>query len=87
MPGMMIPDLSILLAGILIANCTVQIIYRRMEEKNIQYGVAILDMDIHSYSRINHLLGINTDPNISVSTKVDMDALWEFFFQGRIHLS
>jgi hypothetical protein len=82
MPGMMIPDLSILLAGIFIANCTAQIIYRRMEEKDIQYGVAILDMDIHSYSRINHLLGINTDPKISVSTKVDMDALWEFFFQA-----
>ena len=82
MPGMMISDLSILLAGILIANCTVQIIYRRMEEKDIQYGLAILDMDIHSYSRINHLLGINIDPKISVSTKVDTDALWEFFFQA-----
>ena len=81
MPGMMIPDLSILLAGICIANCTVQIIYRRMEEKIIKFGVAILDMDIHSYSHINHILGINADPNISVSTKVDMDALWEFFFQ------
>jgi hypothetical protein len=82
MPGMMIPDISILLSGVLIAKCTVQIIYRRMEEINIQYGVAILDMDIHSYSRINHILGINTDPKISVSTKVDMDALWEFFFQA-----
>jgi len=82
-PGMMIPDLSILLAGIPIANCAAQIIYRRMEEKNIQYGVAILDMDIHSYSRINHVLGINSDPKISVSTEVDMDALWEFFFQTR----
>ena len=81
MPGMMIPDLSILLAGISIANCAAQIIYRRIEENNIQYGVAILDMDIHSYSRINHVLGINSDPKISVSTEVDMDALWEFFFQ------
>ena len=82
MPGMMIPDLSILLAGILIAKCTVQIIYRRIEEKNIRYGVAILDMDIHSYSRINHILGINSDSKISVSTKVDTDALWDFFFQA-----
>ncbi len=81
MPGMMIFDLSILLAGISIANCAVQIIYRRMEENNIRYGIAILDMDIHSYSRINHILGINSDPQISVSTEVDMDALWEFFFQ------
>lgn len=81
MPGMMIPDLSILLAGLSIANCAVQIIYRRMGENDIRYGIAFLDMDIHSYSRINHVLGINSDPQISVSTEVDMDALWEFFFQ------
>jgi hypothetical protein len=81
MPGMMIPRLSVLLAGISIAHCTAQIIYRRVGEKNIQYGIAILDMDIHSYSRINHILGINVDPHISVSNEVDMDALWEFFFQ------
>ncbi|MFO7666659.1 MAG: PilZ domain-containing protein [Desulfobacterales bacterium] len=81
MPGIIIPDLSILLAGISIAKCTVQIIYRQMEENNIRYGIAILDMDIHSYSRINHITGINSDPHISVSTEVDMDSLWEFFFK------
>jgi hypothetical protein len=81
MPGMTIPDLSILLSDTLIANCVVQIIYRRIEEKHVQYGIAILDMDIHSFSRIIHILGISADPKISFSTEVDMDALWEFFFQ------
>jgi hypothetical protein len=81
-PGMTIPHLSLHLAGISIANCVAQIIYRRTEENDIQYGFAILDMDIHSYSRINHILGINSDPRISVSTEVDVDALWDFFFQA-----
>jgi len=81
MPGMLIHDFSILLAGISIANCAVQVIYRRMEESDARYGIAILDMDIHSYSRLNHILCINSDPQISVSMEVDMDALWEFFFQ------
>jgi hypothetical protein len=81
MPGLIISDLSILLAGTPIATCAVQIIYKRLRENNIRYGIAILDTDINSYSRINHLLGINSDPQISVSTQVDMDALWEFFFQ------
>jgi hypothetical protein len=81
MPGMIIPNLSVQLAGISIAQCVVQVIYRRAEDQNIRYGIAILDMDIHSYSRINHILGINTDPHVSVSTLVDTDALWEFFFQ------
>jgi hypothetical protein len=78
---MMITSLSIIYAGITIANCTAQIIYRQIKEKNVHYGVAILDIDMHSYSRINHILGINSDPHLSVSTEVDMDALWEFFFQ------
>jgi hypothetical protein len=38
-------------------------------------------MDIHSYSRVNHILGINSVPQVFVSMEVDMDALWEFFFQ------
>lgn len=81
MPGMMIDNLSIIHAGVAIAHCTGQIIYRREEPGVVLYGVAILDMDIHSYSRINQLLSAHADPHISVSTEVDMDALWEFFFQ------
>ncbi|RPH48362.1 MAG: PilZ domain-containing protein [Desulfobacteraceae bacterium] len=81
MPGMMIQDLSIIHAGLSIASCAAQIIYRRKVENNVRYGIAILDMDIHSYSRINHILSINSDPRISVSSEVDTDALWEFFFQ------
>jgi hypothetical protein len=80
-PGMTIPRLSIHIAGISIATCVVQIICRRVEENDIQYGFAILDMDIHSYSRISHILGSNSDPKISISIEVETEALWEFFFQ------
>ena len=82
MPGMMISNLSITHAGITIAHCTAQIIYRQTEANAVRYGIAILDMDIHAYSRINQLLSAHADPHISVSTEVDMDALWEFFFQA-----
>jgi hypothetical protein len=80
--GLIIPCLSIYLSGIPIASCTAQIIYRRVEDKYIHYGVAFLDMDIHSYSRINHLLCTHIDPKISVSTEIETDALWEFFFHA-----
>lgn len=80
-PGMTIPRLSIHIAGISIADCMAQIIYRRVEENDIQYGFAILDMDIHSYSRISHVIGSNSDPKISISIEVETEALWEFFFQ------
>lgn len=82
MPGMMIPNLCVIHSGITIAHCTAQIIYRRVAADTTVYGIAILDMDIHSYSRINQILSAHADPHISVSTEVDMDALWEFFFQA-----
>jgi len=40
MPGMIIPNLSIFLAGISIANCAVQIIYRQMGENDIRLAAA-----------------------------------------------
>lgn len=82
MPGMIISNLSIIHAGITIAQCAAQVIYRRTEATATRCGIAILDMDIHSYSRINRLLSAHADVHIAVSTHVDTDALWEFFFQA-----
>jgi hypothetical protein len=81
LPGMIIHGLSIIYAGELKMNCTAQVIYRKKQEENkICCGVAILDMDVHSYSRLNRIITLNMDPHSFISTEVDMDALWEFFF-------
>jgi hypothetical protein len=81
MPGMVIHGVSIVYAGELKMNCTAQVIYRRKYNDNkVCCGLAILDMDIHNYSRLNRILGLNTDSHSCISTEVDMDALWEFFF-------
>ncbi len=81
MPGMIIHGLSIVYAGELKMNCAAQVLYRhKPQEHKICCGIAILDMDIHSYSRLNRILSLNTDPHSCISTEVDMDALWEFFF-------
>jgi len=81
LPGMIIHGLSIIYAGELKMNCTAQVIYRKKQEENkVCCGVAILDMDVHSYSRLNRIITLNMDPHSFISTEVDMDALWEFFF-------
>ncbi len=83
-PGMIIPEMVITYAGTLKMACTAQVIYRRQDEtkrNKICWGIAILDMDIHTYSRLNHLLSMSRDSHACVSTEVDMDALWEFFFE------
>ena len=84
MPGMIIPEMVITYAGTLKMVCTAQVIYHRQNEtkkKKVYTGIAILDMDVHTYSRLNHILSRNRDSHTYVSTEVEMDALWKFFFE------
>jgi len=82
-PGMIIPELIIDFAGALRMKCAAQVIYRlEDEEKRIRCGLAILDMDIDAYSRLTHVLTNALDPHAYISSGVDMDALWEFFFDS-----
>jgi hypothetical protein len=81
LPGMIIPELTIDFAGSLQMRCTAQVIYRSEEkEKNIGYGLSILDMDIETYTRLAYLISNALEPHSFISNQVDMEALWEFFF-------
>lgn len=81
MQGMIIPELIVNFAGTLRVKCSAQVIYRLEEkEKEIRCGLAILDMDINTYSRLTHILINALDPHAYISSDVDMEALWEFFF-------
>ncbi len=82
-PGMIIPELTINFAGALKIECSAQVIYRiNEEEKGVRCGLAILDMDIKTYSLLSHVLSSALDPHFYLSNDVDMDALWEFFFDS-----
>ncbi len=82
MPGMIIPELIIDFAGALRIKCAVQVIYCIKEsEKGIHCGLSILDMDVNAYSRLTHILTNAMDPHAYISSEVDMDSLWEFFFE------
>ncbi|MGD9076221.1 MAG: PilZ domain-containing protein [Desulfobacteraceae bacterium] len=82
-PGMIFPGLSINFASELKMNCTVQVIHRHEKETDqIHFGLAILDMDINAYSLLTHMLIKALDPHAHLSDAVDMDALWEFFFES-----
>lgn len=82
MAGMVIPEATIDYAGIIKMKCSTQVVYQSEDTKNnmMQSGVAITDIDVPSYTRLNHLVGMHLDAGAHVSTAVDMDALWEFFF-------
>jgi len=83
MQGMIIPELTINFAGVLETRCIAQVIHRSEDnEKGVLCGLAILDMDIDAYSRLTHVLTNATDPHAYISSAVDTDALWEFFFDS-----
>ena len=80
--GMIIPELIIDFAGAVRMKCSAQVIYRSEEkEKGIRCGLSILDMDINTYSRLTHILTSALDPHARISSEIDMEALWEFFFK------
>ena len=82
MPGVIIPELTINYAGALKINSSAQVIYRiAEEEKGVRCGLALLDMDIQAYTLLTHILTHALDPHSYISSNVDMDALWEFFFE------
>jgi hypothetical protein len=79
-PGMMIPDMVVNFAGALEIRCSAQVIYQTEDQEGVRCGLAILDMDIQAYSRLTHILTNAIDAHAHISSEVDMDALWEFFF-------
>ena len=82
LPGIILPVATINFAGFLKMNCSAQVIYSKPAGgKGYRCGLAILDMDIHAYSSLTHVLTNALDPHANVSGDVNMDALWEFFFE------
>ena len=83
MPGLIIPDLSIHFAGSLKMQFPAQVIHRKIEsEKEIRYGIAILDMDMNTYSRYADIMINTAEEHTHLSGEVDLDELWEFFFSA-----
>ena len=82
LPGMFLPELSIIYAGILRMKCSAQVVYREMEKETsiVKYGLAVVDMDLQAYTHLSQVLGVSNNTHARFSTTVEMDALWEFFF-------
>jgi hypothetical protein len=82
LPGMFISDMSIVYAGIIKMSCSAQVLYRQEDPESnmVKCGLAIADMDLQSFTHLNHILGVYIDNHSRISSQVDMNALWEFFF-------
>lgn len=87
LPGMILPVLELNFANSCRIKCKAQVVYRHAgaegeSEGVARCGLAILDMDIGDHVRLLSLLHQAANKNSYICTNVDMDALWNFFFDA-----
>jgi len=81
-PGMIIPRLSINYADLANISCKAQVIYQRVEDDHVHFGIAILDMNLKNLNLFHQL--ITNIPGVpqGMINDVDLDQLWELFFES-----
>ncbi len=83
LPGMLLNDVGIYLTSRSKLKCTAQVIHRTHlpEGDMVKVGLALLDIDPLEHMELVSLLQQTKDPDTYVSNQVDIDALWDFFFE------
>lgn len=83
LPGMIIPHVNIHLSSSTKFSCTAQVIHRNRSETGnlVRVGLAILGMDIQEHTELISILHQAKNPDTYVANQIDVDALWEFFFE------
>lgn len=86
LPGLMIPHLDLCLAGNLRFPCRAQVVHRQVldpetDDKRLKYGLALLDMQVADHVQLVALLHQADDRRSYVCNHIDMDELWNFFFE------
>lgn len=83
LPGLIIPELEIEFIHGFTITCKAQVLYRLPKEDVVRCGMMILDMNMQDHVKLSSLIhkAKNKYSYIS-STNVDLDALWDFFFES-----
>lgn len=86
LPGLIIPELSLCFSDGSTVKCTAQVVYTKSHRQTrtgnvLRSGLAILDMPVEDHIKLLALLHQAKDANAYLCNKVDMDALWDFFFE------
>ena len=86
LPGMIIPNLEICFGNSLQLPCAAQVVYRKYITENdivsrMRFGLVILDMPIDAHTELSSILHQANNKNSYVCNKVNMEELWNFFFE------
>ena len=85
-PGMILPQIGIEVAGDLTISCKAQVIHRTLAKDDdnrliARCGITAIDMGMDDQLRLSSLLHHGKDLKSYVSTRVDLNELWRFFFE------
>jgi len=82
-PGLIIPELKIEFMHGFRIKCKVQVVYRTKHENNFMCGLVILDMGVNDHIKLSSYLHQAKNKYSYInSANIDLDALWEFFFEA-----
>jgi hypothetical protein len=82
-PGMIIDIVTIARPGLFKMKCSAQVVYAIPQKKDrIKYGFAIIDTDVVTYNQLFDMYSNAIDRHANFSRDVNMDLLWEFFFES-----
>jgi hypothetical protein len=86
MPGLILPELKLSFAQGVSVRCTAQVVFRNPGgelggERTVRCGIAILNMEIRDHVKLLSLLHQVENRRSYVCTDVDLDDLWDFFFE------
>ncbi len=86
LPGMVIPELELSFANSSAIKCKAQVVYRKISGggkrgMRIKCGIAVLDMLFKDNMKLLSILHQAKESNSYVCNRVDLDALWDFFFE------
>ena len=81
-PGLIIPELKMEFMHGFSIKCKVQVLYRSLVEDRFKCGMAILDMNVDDHIKLSSCLHQAKNKHSYInSANIDLDALWEFFFE------
>ena len=84
LPGLILPKLELSFANSFRFQCRAQVVYRKVSKTDkggrIKCGLALLDMDIKDHVKLVALLDQAKDKNSYICSNVNLDELWNFFF-------
>ncbi len=85
--GMEISDIKLIILESIEITCDIQVVHRTIEKNgkntcDVTYGFAFTKMSFRDFTKIQEIVHQAEYPNARVCNIIDMDELWQFFFES-----